>query len=365
MISVRNIAEVLEEFAPLALQEGYDNSGLLTGDPDMEALGVLVTLDVTPEVIDEAISHKLNVIVAHHPFVFSGLKQFTGKNDVERCLIKAIKHDIAIYASHTNTDAAFNGLNQKFCRLLGLNNCTVLSASDVPLLKLVTFVPEDNSEQVRNAIFEAGAGHIGNYDCCSFNSRGEGTFRAGDASHPFVGQKGHMHFENEVKIETVLPAFLQNRVVAAMVKAHPYEEVAYDIYGLKNKWYGAGAGMIGELNEAMDSEAFLLQLKKTLNVSVVRHTDFVKNSVKKVAVCGGSGAFLIDRAIAAGADLFITGEIKYHDYFKAENKIILADIGHFESEQFVKEVFEELLQENFSKFAVRISEVNTNPIKYL
>ncbi|MFB6319998.1 Nif3-like dinuclear metal center hexameric protein [Saccharicrinis sp. FJH54] len=365
MIKVREITEVLEAFAPLALQESYDNAGLLVGDPDMNVSGVLITLDVTSEVLEEAIQHNLNMIVAHHPFIFSGLKKINGKNDIENCLITAIKNDIAIYASHTNTDAAANGLNQKFCDLLNLKNCRTLSPMNDALVKLVTFVPSDYAEIVRNAIFEAGAGHIGNYDCCSYNLEGEGTFRALEGTNPFVGLKGELHFEKEVRIETVLPSFMQHKVVAAMIRSHPYEEVAYDIYPLKNSWKGAGIGMIGELEEPLGEVDFFRKLKETLNISVIRHTEFLSKPVKKVALCGGAGSFLIDDAIRATADVFITGEIKYHDFFKAENRIILADTGHFESEQFVKEVFGELLQKNFSKFAVRLSEVNTNPIKYL
>ncbi|MFB6343265.1 Nif3-like dinuclear metal center hexameric protein [Saccharicrinis sp. FJH62] len=365
MIKVREITEVLEAFAPLALQESYDNAGLLVGDPDMNVRGVLVTLDVTSEVLEEAMQHKLNMIVAHHPFIFSGLKKINGKNDIEKCLITAIKNDIAIYASHTNTDAAVNGLNQKFCDLLQLKNCRTLSPMNDALVKLVTFVPSDHAEKVRQAIFDAGAGHIGNYDCCSYNLEGEGTFRALEGANPFVGEKDQLHVEKEVRIETVLPAFMQHKVVAAMIRSHPYEEVAYDVFPLKNTWNGAGIGMIGELNEPLPASDFFNVLKKTLNVSVVRHTTFLDGPVQKIAVCGGAGSFLISDAIRAKADVFITGEIKYHDFFKAENRIILADIGHFESEQFVKEVFGELLQKNFSKFAVRLSEVNTNPIKYL
>lgn len=365
MTKVSDIARVMEDFAPLALQESYDNSGLLVGDPNMEVCGVLVSLDVTSDIVDEAIAHNLNLIVAHHPFIFSGLKKITGKNDVEQVLIKAIKNDIAIYASHTNTDATANGLNKRFCNLLNLKHCTSLSPLENALVKLVIFVPSDHAEAVRNAIFKAGAGHIGNYDCCSYNLNGEGTFRALDGAKPFVGKSGSVHFEKEVRIETVLPNFLQHKVIGEMISAHPYEEVAYDLYPLKNACNDAGIGMIGELDEAQDEAVFLDTIKKTFNVGVVRHTQLLGKPIKRVALCGGSGAFLINDAIRAGADLFLTGEIKYHDFFKAENKIILADIGHFESEQFVKEVFGELLQENFSKFAVRLSEVNTNPIKYL
>jgi dinuclear metal center YbgI/SA1388 family protein len=365
VITIGHITAIMERFAPLPLQEDYDNSGLLTGDKNREARAVLVTLDVTKDVVLEAIHKGCNMIVAHHPFIFSGLKKVTGANDVEQTLILAIKHDIAIYAAHTNIDAAKNGLNKRFADKLGLIRQQVLSPVKNMLVKLVTFVPVEHAQKVRSAIFDAGAGHIGNYDCCSYSVSGEGTFRANSEANPFVGDLNSLHAEPELRIETILPEFLSNRVVEAMVKAHPYEEVAYDLYPLKNSWREQGIGRVGELPEPEDELLFLNRVKKIFGVEVIRHTQFLGLPVKKVAVCGGAGAFMINDAIRAQADVFLTGDIKYHEFFKAEKRIVLADIGHFESEQYVKEIFEELIHKNFPNFAVRLSEINTNPIKYL
>ena len=278
-------------------------------------------------------------------------------------LIKAISNGIAVYSCHTNADAVLQGVNGKICELLQLQNCRTLDAVKDLLIKIVTFVPEAQAEAVRNAIFEAGAGHIGQYDCCSFNTKGEGTFRALEGANPFIGTKGALHSEAEIRIETVAPAFLEAKIVSAMRSAHPYEEVAYDVYPLKNRWNGAGIGMIGELVIPQTAENFLQDVKQIFRSQSVRYAGSAR-MIRKVAVCGGSGNFLISKAKAAGADIFITGEMKYHDFFGAEG-IILADIGHFESEQFTTDIFIALLIENFSNFAIHFTKVNSNPIKYL
>ncbi|WP_167605035.1 Nif3-like dinuclear metal center hexameric protein [Maribellus sediminis] len=364
MTKIKDISNFLESFAPLRLQESYDNAGLILGDQNSEITNVLITLDVTEDVVEEAIQKKCELIVAHHPIVFSGLKKITGKNYVERTLLKAIKNDVAIYAAHTNLDSVTGGVNGKICEKLGLENCRILQPADGLLKKLVTFVPVDHAEKVRQSVFEAGAGHIGNYDSCSFNIHGQGTFRGDDTTNPYVGKKGEQHYENEIRFETIFPAYIQGQVISALLNAHPYEEVAYDIYPLDNKFDQVGMGMIGTLPEELDETKFLQQLKEIFNTGVIRHTQLQNKKVKKVAVCGGSGSFLLNRAIAAGADLFVTGDFKYHQFFDAENKIVIADIGHFESEQFTKELFYELLTKNLSKFAVHLSEVNTNPVFY-
>jgi len=364
MARIKDITNFLESFAPLQLQESYDNAGLILGNPGDELQGALITLDVTEKVVDEAIRYKCNLIVAHHPVVFSGLKKITGKNYVERTLLKAIKNDIAIYAAHTNLDSVWGGVNGKICEKLGLENCRILEPAGGLLKKLVTFVPVRYAEKVRLAVFNAGAGSIGNYDSCSFNAEGRGTFRAGENTHPFVGEKGKLHTEGEIRFETIFPACIQGKVLNALLHTHPYEEVAYDIYPLENKLSQIGMGMIGTLPNEKNELDFLQQLKTTFNTGGIRHTALLNKNVKKVAVCGGAGAFLLKRAIAAEADFFVTADFKYHQFFDAENKIVIADIGHFESEQFTKELFYELLTKNFSKFAVRLSEVNTNPVFY-
>ncbi|PKP09112.1 MAG: Nif3-like dinuclear metal center hexameric protein [Bacteroidetes bacterium HGW-Bacteroidetes-4] len=363
---ISDITNYLETLAPLSFQESYDNAGLILGDASNQASGVLITLDVTEAVVEEAIALNVNLIIAHHPIVFSGLKKITGKNYVERTLIKAIKNDVAIYAAHTNLDSVLqHGVNTMICQKLGLKNTTILDPVVGKLLKLVVFVPENYADKVRNVLFKAGAGTIGAYDSCSFNSAGTGTFKAGETANPFVGEKEKLHREPEVRIEVVLPEHLKTKVIDAMIQSHPYEEVAYDIYRLENAWSQVGSGMIGELETAEEEANFLHRVKHSLNTNCIRHTELRQKPVKKVAVCGGAGSFLLKHAIKAQADVFISGDFKYHQFFDADGKILIADVGHFESEQFTKELFYELLMRKFSNFAIHFTKVNTNPIKYL
>ena len=364
MVKLKDLIHFLEDFAPLRLQESYDNSGLIVGLPDSEITCALVTIDVTERVVDEAVEKKAQLIVAHHPLIFSGLKKITGKNDVERALVKAIKNDIAIYAAHTNLDSVTGGVNSKIGEKLQLQNCSILQPVEGILKKLVTFIPSEHAEKVREAVFNAGAGNIGNYDWCGYNVEGLGSFRGSEEANPFVGERGKIHVEKETRFETIFPGYLQNKIVQALLQAHPYEEVAYDIYPLENRFEKAGMGMIGTLPEAISEEDFLHRLKKIFSAGCIKHTKLKGTTVKKVAVCGGAGSFLLDRAIAAKADFFVSGDFKYHQFFEAENKIVIADIGHFESEQFTKELFYELLTKKFPTFAVRLSEVNTNPVFY-
>ncbi len=364
MTKLKDITNYFEELAPLSLQESYDNAGLLVGDQNSEVSSVLVTLDVTEDVIDEAIEKKAQLVVAHHPIIFSGLKKITGKNYVERTLIKAIKNDIAIYAAHTNLDSVTGGVNSKICEKLQLENCKILQPASGKLKKLVTFIPEEYSAEVSEAVFAAGAGNIGNYDLCGFTTIGNGSFKGGENSKPFVGKKGKFHTEKEIRFETIFPAYLKGRIIDALLNSHPYEEVAYDIYSLENKLDKVGMGMIGTFPAQKSEKEFLYQLKNTFNTGVIKHTALKNKEVKKVAVCGGACSFLLKQAIAAGADFFVTGDFKYHEFFDAENKIVIADIGHFESEQFTKELFYELLTKKFPKFAIHLSEANTNPVFY-
>jgi len=364
-MKISDITGFLESIAPPAFQEQYDNSGLIIGNPQAAVSSALLTIDVTEEVIDEAIKKGCNIIIAHHPVVFKGLKRFNGSNYTERCVIKAIKNDIAIYAAHTNFDSIHGGVNTGICEKLGLKDCTILSPLKGHLLKLVTFIPRNHVKKVREAVFNAGAGHIGNYEKCSYNLDGTGTFMGNEDSNPFAGEKGKLHFEEETRFETILPKHLKSKVLNALLGAHPYEEVAYDFYELDNDYYGAGMGMVGLLEGEEDETEFLLKLKRIFKSKIIKHTRLLGKSVKKVAVCGGSGSFLLNNAISSGADIFITGDFKYHQFFDAEDKIVIADIGHYESEQFTKDVFYEILTKKFPKFAVRLSEVDTNPVEYL
>ncbi len=364
-MKLSEIINHIESIAPLAYQESYDNAGLLVGNASDEVSQALITLDITEEVVDEAITTQSDLIITHHPIIFSGLKKLNGKNEVERCVIKAIKNDIAIYAAHTNLDSVHGGVNSKICEKLGLQNCKILAPASNQLQKLVTFIPTEQAKEVQEAVFEAGAGHIGNYDSCGYTSDGKGSFRGGEESNPFVGEKGEVHYESEIRFETIFPQYLQGRIISALLKGHPYEEVAYDIYPLENKTPTVGMGMIGDLPSEMDEIEFLKKAKAIFGAGAVRYSPLLNKKIKKVAVCGGAGSFLIKQAISAKADVLLTGDLKYHQFFEPEGKLLVADIGHFESEQFTKEVFYELLTKKFPKFAVRLSEVNTNPVNYL
>ena len=364
-MTVKTICEIIEEFAPLSLCESFDNVGLLIGDAQMDVSGILITLDVTEVVLDEAIRKKRNMIISHHPLIFSGLKRLTNANDVQRCVAKAIKNDIAIYAAHTNIDNVLQGVSGRMAAKIGLTNIRALQTKRDTLLKLVTFVPQAQANQVREAMFAAGAGQIGNYDACSYNMEGFGTFRANDRCNPFVGTKNELHSEPETRIEVTLPVYFKHKVVNALIQAHPYEEPAYDIYPLQNEWAQAGLGVVGELSEAEHEKTFLLRIKDIFKTETIRHTALLGKPIKRVALCGGAGSSFLPDAIVAKADIYISGDFKYHDFFNAENKILVADIGHFESEQYTKEIFYEIITKKIPTFAVQISDINTNPINYL
>ena len=365
VITIDVLVSYLERIAPPSYQEGYDNAGLITGSKDWVCTGALTTLDATEAVVEEAAARGCNLIVAHHPIVFSGLKKINGKNYVERAVIAAIKKDIAIYAIHTNLDNVVSeGVNGRIAAKLGLINGRVLLPKEGVLRKLFCFVPVDHLEPVRNAIFSAGAGFIGGYGECSFSAEGTGTFKAGEGTHPFVGEQGLRHSEKEVRVEMVLPAHLSGAVVRAMIAAHPYEEVAYDLVNLANTHPGVGSGLIGELPSAMEEKAFLERVRDVFQAGVVRHTRLLGRRVQRVAVCGGAGSFLISKALAEKADFYITADIKYHEFFDANDGMVVADIGHFESEQYTVDLLFEVLQEKFHNFAVLKSETKTNPVCY-
>jgi dinuclear metal center YbgI/SA1388 family protein len=360
--TLNDVAGYFETLAPAALQESYDNAGIQVGDPEQEITSALVTIDVTEAVVDEAISCGANLIVSHHPVIFGNLKRITGATATERILRKAIIHSIAILSVHTNLDNVAAGVNAKMAQKLGLKEPKVLKPMKGILRKLVTFVPLSHLEVVRDAIFKAGAGHIGNYDQCSFNSPGKGTFRGDEGTHPFTGEPEKFHTEDEIRVETIFPVYLESKISGALIRAHPYEEVAYDIYPVENSYMLAGAGLVGNLGEPLPEKVFLKFLKETFHSPVIRHSPLMNKLVSRVAVCGGAGSFLTGEAIAAGADFFISGDVKYHQFFEAAGKIVLADIGHFESEQFTRELFYELLTKKFHTFGVRFSETVTSPV---
>lgn len=363
-MKIGELLSAIEVFAAPELQEDYDNAGLITGKRDWDCSGVLCTLDVTVEVLKEAIEKKCNLIIAHHPIVFRGLKRFNGSNYVEQVIIEAIKNDLAIYAAHTNLDNVVLGVNNSIAQKLELQNLTILQPKNKMLRRLITFAPLAMAQKVRQAVFAAGAGHIGKYSECSFNSEGLGTFKAEEGADPFVGDVGKQHQEKETKIEIVYPFYLEQQVVKALVENHPYEEVAYDIFTMENVHYGIGAGIIGELKAEMDEPAFLKMLKERFELKVIRHTAFRERPIKKVALCGGAGSFLIKKALYGGADIYISSDIKYHEFFDAERRMVVADIGHYESEQFTVDLLRDLLAQKFPTFAVLKTGVNTNPVRY-
>lgn len=363
-MKLEEIIKHLEAYAPLNYQEDYDNSGLLTGYASQEITGVIVALDCLESVVDEAIASGCNLVITHHPIVFKGLKKFTGKNYVERVILKAIRNNIALYAIHTNLDSMFNGVNSVICGKLGLQQARILNPKAGLLKKLVTFCPAAQAAQLREALFSAGAGSIGNYSECSFNSPGTGTFKGMENTHPFVGQQGIQHHEAEVRIETVFPVQQERKILLALLEHHPYEEVAYDIYALENKLNTAGSGMIGWLEEEMEAADFLRFVKEKMKVTVIRHTAPTGKKIKKVAVCGGSGSFLLNNAMAAGADAFITADFKYHEFFDADGKLMIADIGHYESEQFTSDLLIDILTKQFPGLNIRLTTKQTNPVSY-
>ena len=364
-MNLKNLCSYLDSAVPLSFQEEYDNSGLQVGIPEKEISSALLTLDVTEDVLNEAVYAGCDLIIFHHPLIFKGIKSLTGKSFTEKILLKAIKQDIAIYSAHTNLDIFTNGVSSKMAEKLKLKDIKVLSPLKNSLLKLVTYIPESHLEKVREALFEAGAGEIGNYDQCGFSTPGTGSFRGNENAKPFVGAKGKIHFEKETRFETVLFSHLKGKVIKALLNVHPYEVVAYDIYTLENENTDVGLGCIGELNEAISEDDFLKLVSSVFNAKGVRYSKPTGRPVKKVALCGGSGASLLNLVIASGAETFITADIKYHNFFEADNKILLVDTGHFESEKFTTEILYDLIIKKFPKFAVRFSEINTNPINYL
>lgn len=364
VVKIKEITDYLESIAPIKLQESYDNSGLITGDKNWETRSVLITLDCTEEVIDEAILIGSNFIIAHHPIVFKGLKSLTGRNYVERTVLKAIKNDIAIYAIHTNLDNVINGVNGKIADLLHLTDRQVLVPKPGQKLKLVTFVPEEAVDQVLGAVHEAGAGVIGDYSECSFRTEGTGSFRPNDQAEPYSGKPGERSEASELRLEFILPVDKQAEVLQALIAVHPYDEVAYFLSKIENLDSTIGSGIIGKLATPLDEIDFLGHLKKELKLHTIRHSAFCDKPVSKIAICGGSGSFLLPHAIHQGADAFVTGDFKYHEFFDAEEKLMICDIGHYESEVYTKDLLYELLSKKFTNFAVNLSEIVTNPINY-
>jgi len=364
-LKIKDVTHHLESWAPRSYQEPYDNAGLITGNPSAEVTGILVSLDCTEAVVEEAVRERCNLIVAHHPIVFKGLKKLIGNNYVERTIIKAIKQDIAIYAIHTNLDSVLTGVNDQIARKIGLQNVRILSPRKDTLTKLTTFIPFENVDEVMAAVHAAGAGHIGKYKNCSFRVEGLGTFQPDENANPHIGERGKQEFVKEVRVEMIFPSFLENAVMEALRKSHPYEEVAHFLSSLSNENQEVGAGMVGELPESVEPIEFLKRLKVSMDLNVIRYTTLLNRPIKKVALCGGSGSFLLPQAINSGADIYISADFKYHEFFDADGRIIIADIGHYESEVYTKDLIRDVLIKKFPTFAINFSKTVTNPISYL
>lgn len=364
MTTIAEVIAIIEDFAPLHLQESYDNAGLQVGNTNVVANGAMLCIDVTESIVDEAIAKDCNLIISHHPLIFHSLKSISGKNATQRILLKAIKNDIAIYSAHTNIDNSWGGVSHIMAAKLGLSNISVLQPQEGKLLKVITFVPQSHAEAVQRAMFTAGAGTLGNYDCCSYSSTGTGTFRAMNGANPFVGAVGEIHNESEIKIEVITPVAKKTAVIKAMIEAHPYEEPAFDIIQLTNSTKYSGSGIVGTIAPQPKDE-FLKQLKNIFGAESVRYSSTDINTISKVALCGGSGAFLIPDAIKAGADIYVSGDIKYHDFTTFGASIIIADIGHYESEQYTKEIFYNIIQKKIPNFATYYPVKEKNPINYL
>ncbi len=364
IMKLKDLTSYLDSAVPISFQEDYDNCGLQVGSPEKEISAAMLTLDVTEEVIGEALNQKCDIIISHHPLIFHGLKRITGKSYTERVISNAIKNDLAIYSAHTNLDIIRNGVSRKMAEKLDLQNISVLAPSTKQLLKLVTYIPESHFEKVRDKIFEAGAGVIGNYDKCGFSVKGTGSFRGNEDTTPFTGEKGKLHYENEIRFETIMFSYLKENVISALLDSHPYEEVAYDLYSLENRNINIGLGSVGKLKKSLSEENFLKKISSVFGAEGIRFSKLSGKRIESVALCGGSGASLLNNAISSGADAYVTADVKYHDFFIPENRILLVDIGHFESEKFSTEILKDLIIKKFPKFAVRFSETNTNPINY-
>ena len=365
IMKIKAITAILEALAPLENAEDFDNVGLLVGDNTAEVTGILVTLDTLELVVDEAIATKCNLIISFHPIIFSGLKKLTGRSYVERTVIKAIQNNIAIYSMHTALDNIPGGVNGKICEVLGITDTNILIPKKGSLKKLVTYVPTSDAEMLKNALFKAGAGHIGKYSECSFSSKGTGSYTAEKDANPVKGSMGIRHYEPETQISVLYPVLQQAQIIKSLLHAHPYEEVAYEILSIDNTNQNLGMGMVGQLKSPVTEMEFLNHVKQKMNASVIRHSALLGQKVQRVAVLGGSGAFAIEAAKASGAQIFITADIKYHEFYKAEDNLVIADIGHYETEQFTKNLLLDYLTKKIPNFAIRLSESKTNPITYL
>lgn len=363
-MKIKEFINEFEKIIPARQAEDFDNVGLLCGNPDREISGILISHDALEAVVDEAIEKNLNFVFCFHPIIFSGLKSITGKNYVERAVLKALENKITIYAIHTAFDNDYFGVNYKICEVLGLKNQQILMPKQNQLKKLEVYVPVDSAENLKNALFEAGAGNIGFYDECSFSINGNGTFRPLEGSNPVTGTQNEREKANEVLLSVIFEDYKKHQIFFAMKQNHPYEEVAYQLISLENENQYTGLGRFGDLETEMDETDFLKFVKEKFNLNIIRHNSLTQKKIKRVGVLGGSGASGIKSAISVKCDAYLTGDVKYHDFFSGEDKLLICDIGHFESEQFVTQQLFEILSEKFTTFAIAKTTIKTNPVNY-
>lgn len=362
MIQIKEILGHLDTLAPFKYTESFDNTGLLIGDSNQSVTKALICLDVTDQVIDQAIAEGYDLIIAFHPLIFKGLKSIGTQDRVGRCVTRLIRHDIALIAIHTNLDKSMQGVNQMISQKIGLDAMRFLMPEQT-MSKLVTYVPHAHVDVVRESLIQAGAGQIGEYGGCSFSSLGEGTFIPSKNSNPYVGEKEKMHREAEARLEMLVPHHLKSKAVQSLLAAHPYEEVAYDLYPVEVGGSIAGMGMVGELAKPMSPKAFLSHLQTVFGTPNIRYSAYNKQ-IQTVAVLGGSGAFALGAAMGCGADALVTADLKYHDFFIPQEQLMLIDIGHFESEQFTLQILKDYLSKKIINFAFDLTSVNTNPVCY-
>ena len=364
MVSINNIIDLLDEWAPPAYAEDFDNVGLLVGDSSKQCTGVLVSHDCIEVVLDEALDTNCNLIVCFHPILFTGLKKITGRDYVEKVILKAIRNEIAIYALHTRLDNHPEGVNKLLSDRLGLLESKVLIPKPSGLKKLSTYVPKSDVDDVLQALHQAGAGAIGNYSECSFILEGKGQFRGNEKSQPHIGNPSEKTQVEEVQIQVVFESYLKEKIQNALITAHPYENIAYEIFILDNTLDKVGIGRIGKLAQPHTEEQFLSFVKEKLQTQLIRHSPFTRKPIETVAVLGGSGSFAISNALSQKADAFITADLKYHHFYQGGNTLLLLDVGHFESEQFIKNLIVDYLSKKLPNFAIILSHAKTNPVNY-
>lgn len=365
-MKLKSFVKKIEKKYPLNLAYDWDNVGLLVGDNDQEINKIMVCLEANEKVINEAIENDIDLIITHHPFIFSKIKKVTTSDLKGNLIHKLIKNNISIYSMHTNFDIAFDGLNDYFAEMLELDNIKILDKTNSEnLYKLAVYVPKTHLDNVRTALGNSGAGHLGNYKECSFSSEGEGRFKPCDGANPYIGETNTLESVHEVKIETIVPQKILDKVISAMIKSHPYEEVAYDLYKLENKGDSVGLGRYGKLRTQMTFKELGLILKEKLDIKHLRVVGDLEEKVSKVAIVTGSGADMVKKAFKCGCDVLITGDMKYHD---AQDTLDIGmkviDCGHFDTEKVFADIMFEYINKEFDIEVIK-SNINLNPFKII